>query len=138
MFTAAIIFGCIFAFLFPIFQIHATISYNDAINPTHLINIHAHLPEICPRKLNLPHQLLIRHRHIIEREHPPAQLEQQIRAEGDEGPERELQIEELARSDRFWLSQIWGRQEMVVGSGEENLALVTPHGGRLEFERERA
>jgi len=53
----------------------------------HLVNIYPQLPQICPRKLNLAHQLLMCSRHIVECEDAPAEFEEEIGAEGDEGPE---------------------------------------------------
>jgi hypothetical protein len=55
-----------------------------------LANIHASGLQILPRLSYLPLQLLVRIRNIVEGEDAPAELEQEVCAEGDEGPEWNL------------------------------------------------
>jgi hypothetical protein len=53
-----------------------------------LTNIHSPRLQILPRLQNLTLQFRIRIWYIVEREDAPAELEQEVRAEGDQGPER--------------------------------------------------
>lgn len=55
-----------------------------------LININAFAAELFPRHLDLPHQFLVRLGYVIECEHAPTELEEEVRAERDQGPEWEL------------------------------------------------
>ena len=54
------------------------------------VDIHPLRPQLPPRNLDLPQELLVRFRHIIESEDAPAELEEEVGAEGDESPEGEL------------------------------------------------
>lgn len=55
-----------------------------------LINIHTFGPQILPRQINLLHKLRMRLGHIIECEDAIAEFEEEVCAEGDEGPEWKL------------------------------------------------
>lgn len=52
-----------------------------------LIHLNASLPQIRPGQINLCHQLLVRLRHIVECQNTPSQLEHEVCAERNKGPE---------------------------------------------------
>ena len=53
-------------------------------------------PQLLSRLLDLGHQLGVRLGHVIERVHAPAELEEEVCAKGNEGPEGQLQRRALA------------------------------------------
>jgi len=55
--------------------------------PDYLVHIHTLSSQIRSRKVNLLHQLCMCLGHIVEGKHPPAEFEEEVRAEGDKGPE---------------------------------------------------
>lgn len=74
------------------------------------INFHAFPRQVLPRFLYLLHQFVVGFGHIVKGEDAPAELEEQEAAEGDEGPEGELQ--------HIFVSTLWNR-----GSGGGALCL---------------
>lgn len=54
------------------------------------ININTFAPQLLLCNFNLSHQFFVRLWHIVECEHAPAKLEQEIRAEGHQSPKGEL------------------------------------------------
>jgi len=60
--------------------------------PSRLIfaDIHALCLKIFPRLRYLLHELLVRVGYVVEGEDSPAELEEKVCAEGDEGPEGQL------------------------------------------------
>lgn len=54
------------------------------------IHINPHPLQLHPRLINLRHQLLMCLRNIVECEHAIAELEEEVCAEGNEGPEGKL------------------------------------------------
>lgn len=55
-----------------------------------LVDIDALGPQIRARNVDLLHQLGVGGRHVVEGEDAVAELEEEVGAEGDEGPEGEL------------------------------------------------
>lgn len=53
-------------------------------------NINALGSELCPSLLDLCHQLRVCLRYVVEGEDAPAELEEEVCAEGNERPERDL------------------------------------------------
>jgi hypothetical protein len=56
----------------------------------HLVHIHPLAPQVLSRHINLLHQLCVCGWYIVECEDAVAELEEEICAKGDKGPEWEL------------------------------------------------
>ena len=52
-----------------------------------LVDVDALFPEIGPRLVNFAHQFVVCIGHVVEGEDAPAQLEEEVRAKGYNGPE---------------------------------------------------
>lgn len=59
-------------------------------SPSSSVHRNTQLAQLNLRRLDLAHQLLVRLGAVVEGQHAPAEAEEQVRAEGDEGPEGEL------------------------------------------------
>lgn len=57
-----------------------------------LVHVHPLAPQVLSRHVNLLHQLCVRGGDIVECEDAVAELEEEVCAEGDEGPEWELRV----------------------------------------------
>lgn len=56
----------------------------------HLVNIHALCSQVRPRKINFLHEFCVCLWYIIECENAVSEFEEEVGAEGYEGPERQL------------------------------------------------
>lgn len=54
------------------------------------VHVDTDAPEVRLGQVNLGHQLLVGLGHVVERHDVPAEAEEQVRTEGDEGPEGKL------------------------------------------------
>lgn len=97
-----------------------TAFYNADVYSSTSIHIDPIPPQLFPRYFNLPHQLLMCLRYIIEREDAQPQLEQQVRSKRDEGPERELVLQTTSGLQESWWLHGKGRE----GKGRERVESV--------------
>jgi hypothetical protein len=81
-----------------------------------LINIHTLSPQIRPRQINLLHKLRVRLGYIVECEDAVSEFEEEVCAEGNEGPERKLFIKHLAVVQGFKKDK--GREGLEVWEEE--------------------
>lgn len=73
-----------------IWSLFVSCARKRALPPPALVHRDAQLSQLDLGRLDLAHQFVVGLGHVIEGQHAPAEADEEVRAEGNEGPEREL------------------------------------------------